>query len=66
MPDEDPGYLDIKPGDRVFIEYEDPLFTKVYGGPATVVHVSNAWTAKVKRDRDGKALTYCRWLLRPP
>lgn len=61
--DEDTGYLAVKPGDRVFIEYEDPTVTELIGGWGTVVQVCNAWTAKIQREKGGPPLTFPRWLL---
>lgn len=57
------GYLQIQPGMRIVIEYDDPLDTILFGGPGTVVRVVNAWTARIIRDADGVERTYCRWLL---
>lgn len=65
--DEDTGYLVIKPGDRVFIEYDDPRITEAHGGLATVLYVMSKWQAKLLRDNgDGLPGSYGRHLLRKP
>ncbi len=62
--EEYPDYLPIKPGDRVFIDYESPRDTELFGGLGTVVTVNNAWTAVIRRDKSGIARLYPRWLLK--
>lgn len=62
--DEDPGYLpSIKPGDRVFIEFDEDRLTQEWGGWGTVVRDKGDLVV-VKTDRDGLALSRPRHLLR--